>query len=456
MLPLKNSQHEIEIKDVTAKGFGIGYIGEFVVFIDGGLTGDVIETHIVKVKKRYGYGKIARILTPSPFRKESPCAVSETCGGCQWQHCEYSAQLKFKKQIVKSALEKIGGLVDPPVSDVIGMDNPERYRNKAVFPVVPEKNEDGFAIGMYAPRSHRLIEVADCGIQHIAHVGVLSVVKKYMRLHKIAAYDETTHRGTMRHIVVRTSLHTGEIMVVLVAKDKKKRGLPAAAELVAELTALGVTTVLLNCNNFRGNTIFGNDFEILSGEGFIREKIGEVEYQLSAPSFFQVNPVQTRILYEAAISQAQLDGTQTVIDAHAGTGGVALFAAKHAKHVLGVDIVESAVQDAQKNAELNGITNTEFICGAAEDVIPEIVQRDGAGVVFLDPPRKGCDPILLDALISATVPRIVYISCDPATLARDVKHLTSGGFTLTAAQPVDMFPFTGKVETSVLLQRKDS
>ncbi|MCL2576844.1 MAG: 23S rRNA (uracil(1939)-C(5))-methyltransferase RlmD [Defluviitaleaceae bacterium] len=451
MQPKKNSRHKIEIKDVTAKGFGIGYIGEFIIFVDGGLTGDIIETHIVKVKKRYGYGKIIQIISPSPFRKESSCPVSDICGGCQWQHCEYSAQLVFKKQIVKSAFEKIGGISDPPVFDVIGMENPGRYRNKAVFPVVPAKNKDGFAIGMYAPRSHRIIEVEDCQIQHIAHVGVLSAVKKHMRRHKITAYDETIHKGILRHIVVRTSLHTGEVMVVLVVNDK----LPGRTELTDALTTLGVSTVLINRNNSKGNTIFGYDFEILSGEGFIREKIGEIVYQLSAPSFFQVNPVQTKILYETAIAQAKLDGTQIVIDAHVGVGGVALFAAKHAKSVLGVDIVESAIKDAQKNAALNGIANAKFICGAAEDIIPEIVLRDGVDVVFLDPPRKGCDAILLDALIAAKIPKIVYISCDPATLARDIKHLISGGFTLIAAQPVDMFPFTGKVECCVSLHRAD-
>lgn len=460
----KNSRHAIEIREVTAKGFGIGNIGGFAVFVDGALPGDVVSALIVKVKKTYAYAKILQIITPSPFRIKSPCAVSEKCGGCQWQHCEYSAQLGFKKQIVTNALERIGGVKNPPVFDVLGMENPARYRNKAVFPIVPAKNRDGFAIGMYAPRSHRLVEVADCGIQHAAHVEILAAVKDFMRRRKISAYDETTHTGIMRHVVIRTSLATGEVMVILVANGR----LPAGLELDA-------ATVLVNKNTSRGNTIFGEEFRVLTGGGFIRERLGDIEYQLSAPSFFQVNPVQARVLYETAIAQAGLDGTQIVIDAHAGVGGVALFAAKHAKHVLGVDIVKTAVADAKKNAALNGIENAEFICGAAEEIIPLLLSSRGEtffgkkasprtplqknshfnciDVIFLDPPRKGCDAALLDALIAAQIPKIVYISCDPATLARDVKILTVGGYKLTAAQPVDMFPFTGKVETSVLLCR---
>ena len=452
MKPLKNSRHVIEITDVTAKGFGIGYTDDFVIFIDGGLPGDIIETHIVKVKKTYGYGKIIAIKTPSPVRIKSPCAVSQHCGGCQWKHCEYQAQLGFKKQIVKSALEKIGGLEKPPVFDVIGMDNPERYRNKAVFPIVPVKNKDGFAIGMYAPRSHRIIEVSDCGIQHEAHVEILASLKKHMRRYKITAYDETTHKGLMRYIIVRTGSKCGkpEIMVVLVINGQR---IPQFEELKNAFITLGVSTILINKNNLKSNVILSDDFQILHGDGAIHEKIGEITYQLSAPSFFQVNPVQTKVLYETAIAQAELDGTQTVIDAHAGVGGVALFAAKYAKKVIGVDIVASAVSDAQKNAALNGISNAEFICGAAEAVIPKLMESENMcpDVVFLDPPRKGCDPVLLDALITAGIEKIIYISCDPATLARDVKHLITGGFSLTAVQPIDMFPFTGSVETCVTL-----
>jgi len=447
--PKKNTRHIIEVKEPTAKGFGVGYIDGYIVFIDGALPNDVIDTHLVKTKTRYGYGKIMEIQTPSPVRIKSPCPVSKDCGGCQWQHCEYQAQLIYKKQIVKDALERIGGLTNPPVFDVIGMENPTRYRNKAVFPIVPAKNKNGFAIGMYAPRSHRIIEVEDCGIQHEVHVKILAVMKEHMRKHKITAYDETIHKGLMRHIIIRTSLHTNEVMVVLIANGRE---IPAMSELTENLTNNGATTVIFNRNKSKGNTIMGEFFQTLSGTGFIRERLGEIEYQLSAPSFFQVNPIQTKILYDTAITQAELNGTQTVIDAHVGVGGVALFAAKQAKSVLGIDIVESAINDAKKNAELNGIENAQFQQGAAEEIIPKLMEKQSRpDIIFLDPPRKGCDPALLDALITAEIPKIIYISCDPATLARDIKRLCNGNYTLTATQPVDMFPFTGKIESIATL-----
>ena len=453
----KNSQHIIEIEAVTAKGFGIGYVNDFTLFVDGGLPGDKLVIHILKIKTRYGYGKILEIVTPSPSRIKSLCPISNHCGGCQWQHCEYQAQLGFKKQIVIDALERIGGIENPPVNDVIGMKNPERYRNKAVFPIVPTDNKKGFAIGMYAPRSHRIIEVEDCGIQHEAHINILQLIKEHMKYYSITAYDETTHTGLMRHIMIRTSLATEEVMIVLVINGKN---IPGEGLLSEKLSEIGVTTVIINSHESKGNAILGNHFRTLHGQGFICERLGcenPITYQLSAPSFFQVNPVQAAVLYETAINQAQLDSTQTVIDAHVGVGGVALYAAKHAKNVIGVDIVPSAIEDAKKNAALNGTENAEFILGAAEEVIPAMLSEGiMAQVVFLDPPRKGCEPDLLDAIIAAKVERIVYISCDPATLARDVKRLVSGGYNLSAVQPVDMFPMTGKVETSALLLRDNT
>ncbi|MCL2839944.1 MAG: 23S rRNA (uracil(1939)-C(5))-methyltransferase RlmD [Defluviitaleaceae bacterium] len=444
----KNSQQRIEIQSATAKGFGLGYVNDFAVFVDGALPGDILLVHILKVKTRYGYGKILEIITPSPSRIESPCPVSHHCGGCQWQHCDYQAQLRFKKKIVTDALVRIGGIENPGVNDVMGMENPRRYRNKAVFPIVPAKNKNGFTIGMYMPRTHRMVEVEDCNIQHEAHIKILVVLKEHMRRHSISAYDEVTHTGLMRHIMIRTSIATGEIMVVLVANGK---GIPAEGEICEKLKNLGVTTAIFNSNKSKGNVILGDGFRTLFGKGFISEKLGEIEYQLSAPSFFQVNPVQAAILYDVAIAQARLDGTQTVIDAHVGVGGVALYAAKNARHVIGIDIAPSSIEDAKKNAELNGITNTKFILGAAEEIIPQMLPTESAQVVFLDPPRKGCEAALLDALIAAKIPCIVYISCDPATLARDIKRLVGGGYKLNAVQPVDMFPMTGKVETSVLL-----
>jgi len=467
----KNDILSVEIENVTAKGFGIARVNDFVLFTEGALTGDKLTVQIIKVKPRYGYGKILEILHPSPHRIESPCSVSDKCGGCQWQNCDYRAQLGFKKDIVVDALTRIGGIITPPVADVIGMSPPQPYRNKAVFPVVPV--EGGFEIGMYAPRSHRIIPLDKCEIQHPAHITVLAAVREHMLSHNISAYDETTHKGVVRYIIVRTSLATGEAMVVLVVNGN---GVPGEEALASALTSAGATTIVINPNREKGNTIMGDKFRAVTGEGYIRERIGDIWYQLSAPSFFQINPVQTAVLYGIAVEMAGLDGTQVVLDAHVGVGGVALQASGKAKEVIGVDIVAAAINDAEINAELNGIKNARFICGAAEEVIPEmLIGKQGpihAGeiesnltnesltlhfpdVVFLDPPRKGCDNALLDAIAAAGIKTIVYISCDPATLARDIKRLTQSGYVLRAAQPVDMFPMTGKVETVTLLRRRD-
>ena len=437
----KNDKLTVEIENVTAKGFGVAKVDDFTLFTDGGLPGDKLSVKVLKVKPRYGYGKILQVLTPSPHRIQSPCPVSDKCGGCQWQHCEYQAQLGFKKQIVVDALTRIGGVSDPPVADVIGMEIPQPYRNKAVFPVVPIG--DDFAIGMYAPRSHRIIPVDECAIQHPAHVPVIKVLGDFMRRHKIKAYDETTHTGIVRYVLVRTSQATGEIMVVLVINADI---IPKENKLAAALTAIGATTIIINRHKTKGNAVMGDAFRNLTGEGLIREQINGIWYQLSAPSFFQVNPVQTAVLYGTAVEMAGLTGSEIVMDAHVGVGGVALGAAAKAKQVIGVDIVQEAINDAEKNAAINSITNAKFICGAAEDVIPKMLGDTTPDAIFLDPPRKGCEKKLLDAIIAANVKTVVYISCDPATLARDIKILAQGGYKLTVAQPVDMFPMTGKVE----------
>ncbi|MCL2190057.1 MAG: 23S rRNA (uracil(1939)-C(5))-methyltransferase RlmD [Defluviitaleaceae bacterium] len=467
--PRKNEVFFLDIENVNAKGFGVGRVNGFVLLVDGALTGDRMEARVLKTKTRYGYAKIQRLIRPSPYRIKSPCAVSNThsggslCGGCQFQHCNYAGQLAFKKKIVIDALERIAGIAHPPVADVQGMDftegdAPFRYRNKAVFPVVPSPNADGFSIGMYAARSHRIVEVNDCLIQHPSHVRVLSVVKEYMRAYNIPPYDEIAHRGLMRQVMVRTSRATGEIMVVLVINGEKLPGENALAEaLSAEASA---STVLISPHTERSNNVLGERFRTLTGSSYIEEHIGDVRYRISAPSFFQVNPIQVKVLYDCALEMAKIQPGETVLDAHAGAGGVALYAARNtqASHIAGIDIVAPAIINAKENAALNGIENTKFITGAAEEVIPTMLCANAfrPGVVFLDPPRRGCESPLLDALITAEIPRIVYISCDPATLARDIKHLCASGYRLEQVQPVDMFPHTGHVEAIASLRRADT
>ena len=451
--PHKNSKHRILIKAVTSKGFGVGDIDGFTVFTDGLLTGDVAYVQIIKVKKRYGYGKILQIVTPSASRIKSPCPVSKRCGGCQWQHCKYETQLEFKKYFVYDALERIGGIKNPPVADVEKMDFDKgslRYRNKAVFPIVPHKNKDGFTIGMFAQRSHNIIEVTDCLIQHEAHIKILESLTKHMREYMLSAYDEVAHKGLMRFVMIRNSIRTGEIMVVFAINGSK---IPGEDKLMSVMHKAGASTVLVNVNRERGNTIIGNEFRILSGKGYIIEAIGGISYQISASSFFQINTRQAEKLYSIAISQAKLEDCMTVVDAHSGAGGVLLHAAKLVKKAIGVDLAQQAISDAIQNAKDNNIVSAEFICQSAERALPKLLKENCPDVIFLDPPRKGCEPELLLCIINAEISKIVYISCDPATLARDIKILTEGGFRLLQVVPVDMFPFTGKIETSCLLER---
>jgi len=446
---MKNSEITIKITAVSAKGFGVGRYGNYVLLVYEGLPGDELLVRVVKANKHYGYAKILRIVTPSPHRLDASdvCPHATRCGGCQWLHCDYTAQLDFKKQIVADALAKIGGVKNAPMHDTIGMvGSPLRYRNKAAFPVVPMDNADGFEIGMYEARSHKIVPVADCAIQHPAHVPILAAFRQYMRRAALTAYDEHTHSGLVRNIMVRTSFATNDVMVVIAINGK---WLPDEGRLAAELAKAGATTVVIRKHTKKGD-VSSNiaDYRVISGPGHIMEHIGDLKFMLAAPSFFQVNPVQTKRLYDIALDMAELDGTGSAIDAHCGVGSIALYVAKHVEQIIGVDIVPSAIHDAHQNAALNDINNAAFICGYAEVEIPAMLASGTVPrVIFLDPPRKGCDKALLDAIIAAKTEKVVYISCDPATLARDIKVLTeSGGYILKSVQPVDMFPMTSKVE----------
>jgi 23S rRNA (uracil1939-C5)-methyltransferase len=467
----KNDIFELEITGTDADGFGIGKPDGFAVFVGGALPGDRILARALKVKPRYAYGKIEKIITPSPYRKSADdaniCPHHTRCGGCQWQHCNYDAQLLFKKNIVTDALTRIGQIENPNVLDVIGMQAPYRYRGKAVSPI----GLDG--VGVFAARSHRIIPIADCNIQQQGHKEFIRVINEYIKEFNVPVYDEVTHTGLLRHLMVRKSFHSNEVMVCVTVNGTE---LPHSEELCARLTEAGASTVLISIHTKKGNAVLGDRFKILTGPGFITERIGGVDYQLSARSFFQVNPVQTKVLYDKAVEAADLATGDAVInaqggagafqpidphpqrgaiiDAHAGVGGVALYAARAVRKVCGVEIVPEAVEDAKRNAALNGIDNAEFYLGAAETVIPELLNGgERFGAVFLDPPRKGCGAELLSAIVEAEIPKVVYISCDPATLARDIKIMADGGYMLKSAQPVDMFPQTGEVECVCLLTR---
>jgi len=447
---IKNENYVVTIYDIGENGAGIGKIEDFVVFVDGALPTEEVLIKLIKVKRSYGYGKLLEILKKSAFRSEPVCNVFRKCGGCGLQHLQYPAQLKFKTKLVKDNLQRIGGLSDIDVLDTIGMVNPYNYRNKAQFPVGMSK--DGLSFGFYAPRSHNIINISKCFIQNEVNERIISVIKAFMLLHNIPPYDEYLHKGIVRHIVTRTSSATGEIMVCIVINGKI---LPKSDSLIDMLLEIkGISSVVLSHNDAKTNVIMGSKISVLYGKAFIEDYIDKFKFEISPLSFFQVNPVQTQVLYRTALDFAGLTGVETVIDAYCGIGTISLFVSRKAKRVIGVEIVPEAVDDAKRNALINGVSNVEFVVGKSEEIIPDLCKNRGVkpDVLFLDPPRKGCDIRLIDMILESAVPKIVYVSCNPSTLARDLK-LLSDKYAVNKVQPVDMFCMTTHVETIICLSR---
>ncbi|MDR1537063.1 MAG: 23S rRNA (uracil(1939)-C(5))-methyltransferase RlmD [Clostridiales bacterium] len=452
----KNDVYELRIDGLTSECDGVGRVDGMAVFVEQALPGDVVKTQIVKAKKSYAHGKLIELIRPSPDRVEPPCPVYRRCGGCSLQHCSYSGQLKLKRQKVADAMARIGGFADLAIPEAIGMDEPFRYRNKAQFPVALENGEA--AIGFYARRSHSIVQVDSCLIQAKICDAVISSVKEYMSITQLEPYDELTHSGLLRHIAIRTGGCGAdeEVMICLVVNGTT---IPDALLLkrICLKNVPGLKTIVLNKNTKRSNTILSMENEILLGSGFIRQNVGDLLFELSPLSFFQVNSAQTKPLFDVISDYAGLTGSETVIDAYCGAGAISLYLAGKAKKVYGVDIVDDAIKDANRNMKLNGISNAEFIAGAAEAVLPELIENGAkADIVVADPPRKGCEPKVLSAVMDLSPEKIVYVSCDPATLARDAKILCQGGYRLEKLQPFDMFPMTSHVETIVLLQRRDA
>ena len=447
----KNDIYEIEITDIGTNGEGIGKLNELVIFILDAVTGDKLKVKILKVKKNLAYGKVEEVIEPSPLRREPYCAVSKKCGGCQLQHLSYKAQLEWKQNKVYNALTRIGGLKDIEVLPTLGMENQAHYRNKAQYPI---RKEDGkVQIGFYASRSHRVVDWESCGIQDARCEQVIKIVRNFLETHNISIYDEEKHTGLVRHLMVRTGFFTGEMMVCLVINGDS---LPHTEAFLKALEAVeGITSVVLSINKAKTNVILGYEIKVLQGRDYIIDTIGDLKFKISALSFFQVNPVQTKVLYDKALEYAELTGNETVWDAYCGTGSISLFLAQKAKKVYGVEIVAPAIENANANAELNSITNAEFFVGKAEEVIPA-KYKEGlvADTIVVDPPRKGCDEALLETLIKMAPEKIVYVSCDPATLARDLGYLVGNGYKVEKVQPVDMFPETTHVETVVLLVKE--
>ena len=450
----KNETVTLTFEDLTHEGNGVGKINGYPLFVPYGLPGEEATVKVVKVNKNFGYGKLLDVKRVSPDRVEPPCNVFYKCGGCQIQHLRYEKQLEMKQNQVKSVMHKMAHLDDVPVHPTIGMDDPWRYRNKVAIPV---GERDGQLItGFYRMRSHDIIsDMETCVVQDELNDRMVEAVRRIANQLGISAYDEKKHRGVLRHIMVRTGRETNETMIVLITRTKQ---LPHAKALIKELTNTypQIKSIMHNVNEKRTNVIFGPKTNLLWGEPYIYDSIGELRFAISARSFYQVNPPQTKKLYEKALQYANIDHNDIVIDAYCGIGTISLFMAQQAKKVYGIEVVPEAVNDAKKNAKRNNVTNTEFFVGKAEKVMPWWkAQGIQPNVIVVDPPRKGCDKQLLQAMIDMQPERIVYVSCNPSTLARDLRILENGGFMTKEIQPVDMFPQTMHIEVVALMSRVD-
>ncbi|MCQ4637230.1 23S rRNA (uracil(1939)-C(5))-methyltransferase RlmD [Anaerovorax odorimutans] len=475
----KGQRCQIRIDDMGSEGQGIGRADGLAVFVPGAVAGDLVTVELTKVKKRYAFSKLVSVDEPSPHRIEPLCGAAG-CGGCGLALLDYEGQLAIKEKQVRDKLSRLGGLEDPLVRPIVGMDEPFRYRNKAQFPVstggiITRKggvveNLGEPAIGFYKVKSHEVVDCGDCMLQSAAAMAAADALRRFMAEDNITAWDERWEKGLMRHLIVKTAFGTGEVMVVLVINGK---GIPNGQKLVEMLdeaiyeAGYSLESVILNINKKKTSQIMGEECIPFAGKPTILEQVGDLSFEISPMSFYQVNPVQMRVLYDQARKYAGLTGKENVLDLYCGVGSIGLYLAREAANVVGIESVKNAVLDANRNAVINGIVNARFVCGRAEEELPQLLEDGGsdemitdcvqnADVAILDPPRAGCDRRLLEAVAAVGVQRIVYVSCDPATLARDVKVLTELGYEFVEATPVDMFPWTVAVETVCLLSKLKS
>lgn len=440
-----NQKLNLTIDNIGHNGEGIGRINGFTVFVDGALPGEIVNVRLTECHKRYGRADILSIIKTSPNRVAPPCSIFGKCGGCQLMHLAYKEQLKVKQQRVIDAFQRIGKFVNPPVAACQPSPSALTYRNKMQLPTKAAK--DGLAIGFYARSSHDLIDVETCHIHCPLGETVYKEVRQILKNSQIVPYDPTTGLGELRHLLIKSAVNTREVLVILVTTAAQSKFLSQAAnEIIRRCSS--VKGVIRNINTSSDNVILGDRFEILEGTGFIHERICDMQFKVSPKSFFQVNPAQAEHLYAKALEFAGLKGEETVLDAYCGVGTMTLCFAKHAKEVIGVECVEEAIIDARENAVTNGISNVKFVCANAETWIHEIT---GIDIIVLNPPRKGCEVAFLDGLGKLKPRKVIYISCDPATLARDIAYLSQFGYEINAIQPYDMFPQTSHVESVVLL-----
>lgn len=455
----KNDEMILKIEDMGVDGAGIGKADGMTFFVKDAVIGDVVRAKVMKLKKTYGYARLMELLEASPDRVEPKCPYYRQCGGCQIQALSYEKQLEFKERKVRNNLERIGGFSEIPMEPIVGMEEPYHYRNKAQFPVGTDK--DGHIVtGFYAGRTHTIIPNRDCALGLPVNLEILDLVIDFMEKYHVSAYDEKTGKGLVRHVLIRCGFTSKEKMVCLIINGKS---LPHSEKLVEALRKIdGMTSISINCNTERTNVILGRKTVVLWGQEYITDQIGEISYEISPVSFYQVNPVQTEKLYGLALEYADLHGEETVWDLYCGIGTISLFLAQKAKQVYGVEIIPQAIENAKRNAVKNGIENAEFFVGKSEEVLPEFYEKEAAAgrkahadVIVVDPPRKGCDEKLLETIVKMAPDRVVYVSCDSATLARDLKILCENGYELKRARAVDQFCHTVHTESVCLMERKD-
>jgi 23S rRNA (uracil1939-C5)-methyltransferase len=455
----KNDELILKIEDMGVDGAGIGKADGMTFFVKDAVIGDVVRAKVMKLKKTYGYARLMELLEASPDRVEPKCPYYRQCGGCQIQALSYEKQLEFKERKVRNNLERIGGFSEIPMEPIVGMEESYHYRNKAQFPVGTDK--DGHIVtGFYAGRTHTIIPNRDCALGLPVNREILDLVIDFMEKYHVSAYDEKTGKGLVRHVLIRCGFTSKEKMVCLIINGKS---LPHSEKLVEALREIdGMTSISINCNTERTNVILGRKTVVLWGQEYITDQIGEISYEISPVSFYQVNPVQTEKLYGLALEYADLHGEENVWDLYCGIGTISLFLAQKAKQVYGVEIIPQAIENAKRNAVKNGIENAEFFVGKSEEVLPEFYEKEAAAgrkahadVIVVDPPRKGCDEKLLETIVKMAPDRVVYVSCDSATLARDLKILCENGYELKRARAVDQFCHTVHTESVCLMERKD-
>lgn len=454
----KNQMIQVEITDMGTEGEGIGKIDGYTFFIKDAVIGDLVEAKLMKVKKNYAYARLEKVVSPSSFRVEPKCQFARSCGGCQLQAMNYREQLSFKNRKVKNNMMRIGGFseeqLDFVMEEPVGMEEPFYYRNKAQFPFGYDK-EGNIITGFYAGRTHSIIANTDCALGVKENQEILEIILEFMRKEHVSAYREETGEGLIRHVLIRKGFSTGQIMVCLVINGNK---IPAVDKLIEKLGQIsGMTSISMSINKERTNVIMGTDIRLLWGKERIEDTIGELVFTISPLSFFQVNPVQTERIYKQALEYADLQGSETVWDLYCGIGTISLFLAQRAKQVYGVEVIPQAIEDAVENAARNGIRNAQFFVGKVEEVLPQKYEQEGiyADVIVVDPPRKGCDEECLKTMVQMQPKRIVYVSCDSATLARDAKYLCQNGYEIKKVRAFDNFSQSVHVETVVALQKTD-